>query len=210
MDEPSRVEFDWLTLDDAERVLWSGQPHVYSIVPALVVGIPLSLLLVGIPIVVGSYLNRENTHYVLTTDALYQKRGIFSRSVRKIAFEKIQNTSYSQGALGKHFGYGNVDISTAGGSGVEMQFGSVPDPKGVQERINRRIRQARGPRDEHENEESSAEVLDEILAELRAIRTALDAEGGTVTERQGNSSQSERREQTGRRARGDRADGSGE
>ena len=207
MDEPSQDEFDWLTLDDGERVLWSGQPHFYSIVPALVVGIPLSLVLIGIPLVVGTYLNRKNTHYVLTTDALYQKRGVFSRSVRKIAFEKIQNTSYSQGALGKHFGYGNIDISTAGGSGVEMQFGSVPDPKGVQERINQRIRQSRGSREEHEDEETSAEVLDDILAELRAIRTTLDAEGGPVEAHQEDSSQSGHRGRAGRRERGDNADG---
>jgi hypothetical protein len=48
-------EFDWLTLDDGEQRQWSGNPHVYSIVPALIVGLPLALLLIGIPIVVGAY-----------------------------------------------------------------------------------------------------------------------------------------------------------
>ncbi|MFC6835102.1 PH domain-containing protein [Halomarina ordinaria] len=170
--------FDWLTLDEGEEVLWSGKPHVYSIVPALVVGIPLSLVLVGIPIVVGAYLNRENTVYLLTSEGLYRKQGILSRDVRKIGFEKVQNTSFTQGPLGTYVGYGNVDISTAGGAGVEMRFQSVPDPKSVQERINRQIRRARpGGRSEEADDERPEDVLGDILDELRAIRTLVEGEG---------------------------------
>lgn len=179
--EPSDAasEFDWLTLDDGEHVQWSGNPHVYSIVPALIVGLPLSLVLIGIPIVVGAYLNRENTVYLLTNEALYRKSGILSRDVQKIEFEKVQNISYSQGALGNYFGYGTVDISTAGGTGVEMQFRAVPDPKAVQQRINEQSRRARGKggsEDDDANEAPEA-VLDDIRTELRAIRRAVEADG---------------------------------
>ena len=171
-------EFDWFTLDDGEAVQWSGNPHVYSIVPALIVGLPLSLLLVGIPIVVGAYLNRENTVYLLTDQALYRKSGVLSRDVQKIEFEKVQNISYAQGALGNYFGYGTVDISTAGGTGVEMQFRAVPDPKTVQQRINEQSRRARGKGgDDEPTSEDPDQVLDEILTELRAIRTAVEADG---------------------------------
>jgi uncharacterized membrane protein YdbT with pleckstrin-like domain len=163
--------FDWLTLDDDEEVVWSGKPHESSLIPALVVGIPLSLLLVGLFIIAASYLTRENTEYVVTTDALYRKSGILSRSVQRVDFEKVQNTSYSQGFFGQQFGYGNIDVSTAGGSGIEMSFQSVPDPKDVQELINRRVKG-----EKRDAPEDKAAVLDEILAELRAIRTAVEAE----------------------------------
>lgn len=170
--------FDWVTLEDGEEIEWTGKPHFYSIVPALVIGLPLSLLLVGIPIVVGAYLNRENTDYVITTKGLYRKRGVLSRDVQQIEFDKVQNISFNQGPLGNYVGYGSVDISTAGGSGVEMQFRSVPDPKTVQERINRHIRRSR---DAPESEaDSKADVLDQILAELQAIRAAVeDGQGHT-------------------------------
>lgn len=131
--------FDWLTLEDDEELLWSSRPHRSSLVPASVVGIPLSLLLVGIPIVVGAYLTHRNTHYVVTDQGLYRKTGVLSRDVQKIGFEKVQNTSYSQSAVGSYFGYGNVDVSTAGSSGVEMRFQSVPDPDAVQRLINQRV-----------------------------------------------------------------------
>lgn len=169
---------DWLTLDEDEEIVWSGNPHKSSLIPALVIGVPLSLLLVGLFIIAGAYLQRENTQYVVTTDALYKKTGVLSRDVQRINFGKVQNTSYSQGFFGSQFGYGNVDVSTAGGSGVEMQFRSVPDPRQVQELINKRVKASRGDRTT-ESGETKRDVLDDILVELKEIRATLDAQQET-------------------------------
>ena len=169
--DPSAV--DWLTLDEDEEIVWSGNPHKSSLIPALVIGVPLSLLLVGLFIIGGAYLQRENTQYVVTTDGLYKKTGVLSRDVQRIDFGKVQNTSYSQGFFGSQFGYGNVDVSTAGGSGVEMQFRSVPDPREVQELINKRVKSSRGD-GTTESGETKRDVLDDILVELKEIRATLD------------------------------------
>ncbi|SDX59982.1 PH domain-containing protein [Halobellus clavatus] len=165
------LDLGWLTLEDDESVLWASTPHKYSIVPAFVVGIPLSLVLVGIPIVVGSYLQYTNTNYVVTDRGLYSKRGILSRDVQQIGFDKVQNISYSQSALGSSFGYGSVEVSTAGGSGVELEFRSIPDPASVQELIAKEV-------DDRQQNTSEAgadadDVLEEILTELREIRHAV-------------------------------------
>lgn len=170
---------DWLTLDEDEEIVWSGKPHESSLIPALVVGLPLSLVLIGLFIIAGSYLQRENTQYVVTTDGLYKKTGVLSRDVQRIDFGKVQNTSYSQGFFGSRFGYGNVDISTAGGSGIEMQFRSVPEPREVQELINKRVKGSRGE-PTTESGETKRDVLDEILVELREIRSTLEAQQETV------------------------------
>ncbi|GGL59851.1 PH domain-containing protein [Halocalculus aciditolerans] len=168
------ADLDWLTLDDGESVVWAGNPHESSMLPSVLMGLPLCLVLVGFAVIAEAYLSRENTQFVVTTDALYKKTGIFSRDVQRIDFEKVQNTSYSQGFFGTRFGYGDVDVSTAGGSGVEMRFGSVPDPKGVQELVNKRVKAGR-PSDT-ETGESKGDVLDDILTELRAIRHAVEAD----------------------------------
>ena len=170
--------FDWLSLDPEEEVVWTGNPHSSSLVPALVIGVPLSLVLVGIPIVVSAYLARENTEYVITTEALYKKRGVLSRDVKRVGFEKVQDTSYTQGFFGTQFGYGDVDISTAGGSGVELTFDSVGDPKRIQELVNERIRAREGRRGADDGE-TKGDVLDDVLAELRAIRAAVEAEAAS-------------------------------
>ncbi|WP_440991076.1 PH domain-containing protein [Haloarchaeobius baliensis] len=180
-------EYDWLSLDADEEIVWSGNPHPMSIVPALIFGVPLIILLVGIIIIVAAYLWRENTEYVVTTDGLYTKSGVFSRNVQRVDFDKVQNISFSQGVVGTYFGYGNVDISTAGGSGVEMQFQSVADPKSVQERINRLIKENRRGSDRRdEDAPEKGAVLDEILTELRTMRETFERiearEGGGGTQ----------------------------
>ena len=180
LDDIDVAEFDWLTLDADEAVRWADTPHPYSLVPVLVVGVPLSLFLVGIPILVAGYLSFKNTNYVVTSDALYKKTGVLSRNVQRIEFDKVQDTSYSQSFLGAQFGYGAVNISTAGGSGIEMSFDSVADPQTLQTLINERIKR-RGERTPDAS--GKAAILDDILVELRAIRAALeddDIEAGAV------------------------------
>ncbi|GGC58727.1 PH domain-containing protein [Haloferax sulfurifontis] len=171
------TEFDWLTLDDDETVLWADTPHPYSLVPSFIVGVPLSFVLVGIPLLVGSYLSHKNTNYVVTSDALYRKTGVLSRSVQRIEFDKVQDTSYSQTFLGGQFGYGSVNISTAGGSGIEMSFQNVADPQSLQTLVNERIKRRAGP---ETDAEGKAAVLDDILTELRAIRRAVEGDDETT------------------------------
>lgn len=160
------TQFDWLSLDTDEQVLWDGEPRIHSIIPALVVGVPLSFFGIGLLIIAGAYLNIKNTDFVVTSEGLYRKTGVISRSVQKIGFDKVQNISFSQGVLGKYFGYGNVEISTAGGSGVEMRFHSIEDPKEVQELINKHTKKD-GKREEGKTER---QLLEEILSELKGIR----------------------------------------
>lgn len=172
--------FDWLTLDEDEEVIWSSTPHRNSLLPALAVGLPLSLVLVGVFIVASAYLQHKNTHYVITTDGLYTKTGVLSRDVQKVEYDKVQNTSYRQSAVGSHFGYGSVDVSTAGGSGIEMHFANVPEPQRVQSLINERVKAhgGRGREGSTADAESPEAVLDDILVELRAIRVAVESQGG--------------------------------
>ena len=173
-DATAEVDLEWLTLDDGEEVLWASTPHKSSLVSALVIGIPLSFVLIGIPILVGAYLSFKNTNYVVTTRGLYRKRGIVSRDVKQIGFDKVQNISYSQTAIGARLGYGTVEISTAGSSGVELRFRNIPTPAGIQELISREIE--RREDDNRETEGDVDDTLDAILTELRGIRQALDGE----------------------------------
>lgn len=173
-DDSAQTTFDWTTLEEDEEVVWEGKPHVYSLVPAFVIGTLLSVVLIGLVIIAWAWIDRENTEYVVTSKALYKKRGAISRSVKRIDFEKVQNTSLSQGPIGTYLDYGNVEISTAGSEGAEMRFRAVPDPRGVQELVNRRLQRVRGSRDDTaEPGDEPDDVLVEMLEELRAIRRAV-------------------------------------
>ena len=164
------MDMDWLTLDDNEEVLWSGEPRMASIAPAIIIGIPLSVIGIGILIIVGAYLNIKNTDFVVTNEGLYKKTGVLSRSVQKIGFEKVQNISFSQGIIANYFGYGNVEISTAGGSGVEMRFNGIDDPKSVQERVATEMKKHTG---KEKKETEGEDTMELVLEELRETRKVL-------------------------------------
>jgi len=175
--------YDWLTLDSNEEILWEGKPASETLYGAIIVGVPLVLFLgLGLLIIASAYLTRENTDYVITSKSVYKKTGIFSRSVSEVEYEKVQNTSFSVGVVGRYFGYGNVDISTAGGSGVEMSLRGVSSPQDVQKRLSRRVKEIQGSAGRRD-EESKTDVLGDILTELRAIRVAVESDRGTATER---------------------------
>jgi uncharacterized membrane protein YdbT with pleckstrin-like domain len=140
------MEFDWLSLDEDEEVLWSGKPRIQK------------------------FLGLSITDYVVTSQGLYRKTGMFSRNVQKIGFEKVQNISFTQGILGTQFGYGSIGISTAGGSGVEMRFAAIDDPKKVQEMINSRIKEEKSGSGKGK---SQFEVMEEILQEVKEINEKL-------------------------------------
>lgn len=130
-------EMDWLSLDGDENILWQGEPRIQSIIPAIVIGVlTLPILGLGLLIILAAWFNIKNTDFVVTDKGLYRKTGVLSRSVQKIGFDKIQNISFSQGIFGNAFDYGNVEISTAGGGGVEMTFRSIGSPREVQDLIN--------------------------------------------------------------------------
>lgn len=156
---------DWFENDDGEEVIWEGKPHINSIYPIVAIGIPLTLIGVGPFLIAFAYLDRENKEFLVTDQGVYRKSGIISRRVKKISFDKIQDTSYSKGYFGRMFDYGNLDITTAGGSQVEMRFQSIPSPEEVQKQVNRFIRD-----DKESAERSEKDLLKEILQELKDIK----------------------------------------
>lgn len=167
--------YDWLALDDGEEILWEGGISPKSMLGVYLVGVPLILALgLGLLIVVPAHLRIRHTDYVITDRGVYKKTGILSRSVTEIEYDKVQNTSFSAGPLGRYLGFGTVGISTAGGSGVEMELRAVEDPTDVQRRLSRQAKRARGDGDDAAGD-AKADVLDEVLAELRAIRRAVES-----------------------------------
>ncbi|ELY60680.1 PH domain-containing protein [Natronolimnohabitans innermongolicus] len=189
-------DLEWLSLDADESVLWAGGPDKRTVLPAAsslalpalavlfvpfepVLGLVATVLLalLTVPIVGWAVLQVRTTDYVITTSGLYEKRGVLSRDVKRIDFEKVQNTAYNQTALGTRLGYGDVAVSSAGGAGVEMRFRSIPTPREIQQLISSRVSPSRGDTDRPGGAPASDDVLEEILYELRAIRTALEEDG---------------------------------
>ncbi len=175
------TEYDWLSLESDEDVIWSGQPELLGYVWVFVTGIALIPLFgAGLVIIASTYFYAKNTAYVITTDSVFKKTGIFSRKITDIGHENIQDTGYNQGVVGRHYGFGTVQISTAGGSGVEMSLSYVPDPLAVQSHLDRAATKNPSPDESTDGDGSEliridAAALEELIEEMRATREALES-----------------------------------
>lgn len=167
-----------------EAVRWSGRPRLLAVLPAAVFGLalvvgaiavfyvtrrPLPLLFVPVGIGLGlwGYLLVTNTRFVVTDRAVYRKRGVLSRNVRRIGVERVQNSSFRQGVRGALFGYGTVVVEAAGGGSI--RFHDIENPREVRALVDRRA----GADDDEPP--GSVESWEAVLAEVRAWRAALES-----------------------------------
>lgn len=74
------------------------------------------------------------TLYVLTTERVVVRAGVFSRRGTEIPLENINNVAFSQGLLERMIRSGDLLIESAGESG-QSRFTDIPDPEGLQSQI---------------------------------------------------------------------------
>jgi membrane protein YdbS with pleckstrin-like domain len=175
---------EWLSLDDDEEIEWIGEPVPISIVGTAVLGLVLTVVLIGFLILLTlplAWLSLKNTDYVVTNKSLYVKKGVLGTNIESVGLDKIQNTEYSQSFWGKQFDYGSIDISTAGSSGAEISFQNIENASDVRETITRLSNEySPGSTRSTAGSEDSADAtpaddgLDELVAELRATREAME------------------------------------
>jgi len=176
------VTRDWLTLDDGETVAWDGRPRLTTALPGIGIGVALvvgalgvgvvrGVLLLAVPVALvgclvigGAYLRVVNTEYVVTDRAVYAKRGIVGRSVTEASLSKVQNSAFSQDALGAVFGYGTVTFEIAGGN--DVSFRRIDDPETVRRLVDRTA---------GEEIPGSVEQWRAVLEEVRALRGAVES-----------------------------------
>ena len=144
---------EWVTLGEDEQVVWSGSPSLLLAVGPLVGGFVVILaglvlygfvltdfeyrnvvwLLIplGMVLMAYAYVRHQSTRYVVTTNEVYHKTGLFSRQVTSLRLDRIQNTSFEQSLFERLLSYGDVHVDTAGSGGTEITFRAVSDPQEV-------------------------------------------------------------------------------
>jgi uncharacterized membrane protein YdbT with pleckstrin-like domain len=176
---------EWLSLDDDEEIEWMGEPVPISIVGTAIWGLILTVVLIGFLILLTlplSWLSIKNTDYVITNKSLYVKKGVMSTNIESVGLDKIQNTEFSQSIWGTQFGYGSIEISTAGSSGAEISFQNIQDAGSVRETINTLGNEytSGSSRSETTADGTAAATgttgagMDDLIDELRGTRQALE------------------------------------
>ncbi|MCI0521749.1 MAG: PH domain-containing protein [Chloroflexi bacterium] len=89
----------------------------------------VGFILVVIPIITmtADILNWSNRQYIITNRRVVQISGVFNKNVTDSSLEKVNDVKMEQSALGRVFGYGDVEILTASELGVN-KFKRINDP----------------------------------------------------------------------------------
>jgi uncharacterized membrane protein YdbT with pleckstrin-like domain len=173
---------DWWFRGDDERVVWRGQPRLSAALGGVAAGLVICGLaaaaallvdlrlaagvLLGVAVAAWALLRVRRTEYLLTTRALWAKRGVAGRTVRRIGIDKVQNTAFSRSATGSAFGYGTITVEVAGGDALRLR--RIDDPESVQAAIADRT----GGSDD--GIPGSAAQWRSVLRVVREIRAAVE------------------------------------
>jgi len=74
------------------------------------------------------------TKYYLTDLKLTEKRGVIGRRIVSIPLDKIQDVKCEFGIIGRIFGFGDLEVESAGTLG-KIIFHFIPSPEKFQEKI---------------------------------------------------------------------------
>jgi membrane protein YdbS with pleckstrin-like domain len=97
--------------------------------PAVPIVAVVGFILLLIPIATGTrdFLNWSNHQFIITNHRVMQISGIFNKSVIDSSLDKVNDIKMDQSAMGRMFGYGDIEILTASELGVNL-FKKIDNP----------------------------------------------------------------------------------
>lgn len=98
------------------RLHWS----IY-IVPVLA-----SLILIGIPFLIGVIIRAKTSEFVVTSRRVIIKTGLISRKTVELNLQKVESIGVDQPIMGRILGYGSIRV--VGTGGTNEPFHEIDDP----------------------------------------------------------------------------------
>jgi uncharacterized membrane protein YdbT with pleckstrin-like domain len=96
-------------------------------------------------VVLGGFLKRIATTYVISNQRLHIRRGIVARRTQETRLDRVQNVNTSQSVLERLLQVGTVNFDTAGTEDSDFAFVGVADPGDVVKAVDRAQREAAAP-----------------------------------------------------------------
>ena len=84
-----------------------------------------------------AFIDRHGKVFTLTNKRVICKSGFLSQQIHEVGTKDIRNINVKQGILGRLFGFGTVEIASAGTAGVEVSFEGIADPIRVRDLIRK-------------------------------------------------------------------------
>lgn len=115
-----------------EQVLLTVHPAMFRNRPLLFI---LTVWTVIIPLI--WWLRCKATTLSITTGRTVLREGLLAKRTNEVRHSDTRNIQVNQGFLQRIFGVGNIGVSSAGQSGVEIEVSGVPSPQKIADLIRR-------------------------------------------------------------------------
>ena len=128
--------------------------------------------LIAFPLtVVILYFRYHTMRYEFGPEGLRMSWGILFRHEVMLNYARIQDIHLRSNAVERALGLARIEIQTASGSSSSvMTLEGLPDPEAMRDYLYSRMHGAT----DHKQTDTLATVLQEVAAELRAVRQALE------------------------------------
>ena len=126
-------------MTESEGTLLEINPVMFRSNP---VGFILSVILIaaagaGLVILAIWWLKTKAAMLTVTNKRIIQRTGLISKKTTEVLHRDVRNIQIDQSVFQRLFGVGSIGISSAGQSGIEIQFTGVRDPDGIKALIDR-------------------------------------------------------------------------
>jgi len=163
-------------------LLLGGKIRVSGVMWTLLITMILTLVCwVPAMFLVGPYY--RSLRYEIQDDEVIVHAGIWTQSVKHVPYRTVTNLEVKRDILDRWLGLGTLNIQTAGMSGqtgAEERLVGLTDVQEVYDAVAAELRRFRGGMAPTQAEveqvpvAGSPDVLEDILAEVRAIREAME------------------------------------
>jgi uncharacterized membrane protein YdbT with pleckstrin-like domain len=124
-------------------------PFAYALLPKWILTLFVIAMLFAMLII---FLDWICTNYYLTNLRLVEERGIIGKRIIMAPLNKVQDITCKFGIMGRIFGFGNLEIESAGTYG-KMVFSFIANPRQRKEQINKAILEFRANKNNMEEKE---------------------------------------------------------
>ena len=138
---------------------------VFQLYALIIAAIGFVLMIIPVFSMIHDILVWSNHQYLVTNRRVMQISGVINKAITDSSLEKVNDVKMEQSALGRVFGYGDIEILTASELGVNV-FKRIEDPvEFKQAMIN-----AKEKLDYHETDLPKQEGIPRLIAQLEALR----------------------------------------
>ncbi len=114
---------------------------IAALVGSAGLAIVVAIVALGVMILVG-LVKRQATRYVITSERLHIRHGIFSKRTQETRIQRVQNVNTQQSFFARIMQVGTVDFDTAGTDDSEFRFVGVANPDDVVRAVDKAQRAA--------------------------------------------------------------------